>query len=571
MAVRSTYLTTGHQLIYDLMRKTFISILSVLAAVILPAGAQERLSERVYVSTDRDVYVAGDELFFSAFCLDMTDGGFSSASNTAYIEIVSDEGPVQTSKVALEDGRGGGVISLQNTIPTGNYRLVAYTAQCFNEEGYNFLEGARTISIINPFTTARSASGVEILSDEDYLSVQDGNPHPAAGGVRLDASGPLRITNTSDKAVTLSLSVFNDDGIPSPATVNPVSFRAGATSGRNFNDNRPMDYEGEIIRTRLVGSADDVASANGGIAYLSVPGRITDLYSSIIEPDGTATFYTKNIYGRTNLVLDAGKTALDAHLEIVSPFEGVKDPEIPALPMSSSMQDRILQRSLSMQVQRAANSDSLYMVLPHPEEPLFCSDSVVYILDDYTRFPLMEELFIEYINEIGFRRSPQNKALYVALKDDFRLIGLTQLTCLALIDGVPVSDHNLIFDYDPLLVEKIVIYPNSYLIGSRTYPGVINFVTYRGDLPSYPFPDNTRVVDFQGVSYPVVSWLPDTSGEIPDLRQTILWHPLIELAPGETRTLEYVLPSYQGNFKVVVEGFDTSGAPQSASGAITSK
>ena len=83
MAVRSTYLTTGHQLIYDLMRKTFISILSVLAAVILPAGAQERLSERVYVSTDRDVYVAGDELFFSAFCLDMTDGGFSSASNTA--------------------------------------------------------------------------------------------------------------------------------------------------------------------------------------------------------------------------------------------------------------------------------------------------------------------------------------------------------------------------------------------------------------------------------------------------------------------------------------------------------
>ncbi|MBQ9877404.1 MAG: hypothetical protein IJM29_01865, partial [Bacteroidales bacterium] len=58
---------------------------------------------------------------------------------------------------------------------------------------------------------------------------------------------------------------------------------------------------------------------------------------------------------------------------------------------------------------------------------------------------------------------------------------------------------------------------------------------------------------------------------VPDLRQTILWHPLIELAPGESRVLEYVLPSYQGRFKVVVEGFDLSGTPQCASGVLTTK
>ena len=550
------------------MRKTFISLFAVLA-VIMTAGAQPHLSERVYISTDRDVYVAGDDLFFSAFCFDMNGGGFSNGSRTAYLEIVSSDGPVQTAKVALEEGRGGGVISLQNTIPTGQYRLVAYTSQCVNEQGYNFLEGARTLSIINPFTTARADSGVEILSDEEYALLKDGNARPSAGGLLLDVSGPVTITNTSGRKVTLSLSVYHDDGIPSPQTVNPVSFKANATTGRSFSEIRAIDYGGEIIRTRLAGSAEDIAAAAGSPAYLSVPGRITDIYNSYLEEDGTATFYTNNIYGNPDLVLDAGLEAGNAHLEIISPFQGVNDPDLPSLPLSPSLQDKILERSLSMQVQRASHADSAYMVLPYVAETPFKAESVVYILDDYTRFPLMEELFVEFINEVTSRRSSSGRDVVILLRDSYRSVPETYQPCLVLLDGVPVHDHNLIFEYDPLLVEKVVVYPNTYYIGNILYPGVVNFVTYRKDLPSYTFGDNVRVVKYQGVSYPVVSWLPDTAKAVPDLRQTIFWHPLIELAPGESRTLEYCPPSYGGNFKVVAEGFDETGAPQCASAAVT--
>lgn len=551
------------------MRKTFLTILTVLTAVILPVRAQEHLSERVYVSTDRDVYVAGDEMFVSAFCFDRVNGGFSHGSRTAYLELVSVDGPVQTAKLAMESGRGGGVISLQNTIPTGEYRLIAYTSQCFNEDGYNFLEGARTLTIINPFTTARAASGVEILSDEEYFQLPSGNQRPVAGNIVLDTSGPLKLTNTSDKAVTLSVSVFNDDGIPSPETVNPVSFASSSTVGRSFSDNRSIDFEGEIIRTRLVGTDDEVAAATGSSAFLCVPGRISDIYSARIKGDGTATFFTKNIYGNTDLVLDAGKAAGNNHLEIISPFAGVKDPDIPVLPLAPGLQDRILQRSMSMQVLRASNADSLYTVLPLTDSVPFTADSVVYKLDNYTRFPLMEELFIEFITEVGAHRTQAGRELVVYVRDDYRPVPYAYQPCLALLDGVPVTDHSIILDYDPLLVEKVVIYPNTYFIGNRTYQGIVNFVTYRGDLPSYSFEGNVRVVEFQGESYPVVSQLADSSSDVPDLRQTILWHPMVDLSPGESVTLEYILPSYQGNFKVVVEGFDSAGAPQCASGAIS--
>ena len=442
-------------------KNIIISIVAALTATMFPAWSQEHLSERVYISTDRDVYVAGDDMFVSAFCLDRVGGGFSDGSSTVYLEIVSTEGPVQTAKLALERGRGGGVIQLQNTLPTGEYRLVAYTSQCFNEIGYNFLEGARTLAIINPFTTARSASGVDILSEEDYIQVEDGNQRPTAGGVSIDASGPLRISNNSDRPVYLSVSIYNDDGIHTPKTVNPVSFSAGATTGSRFENNRSVDFEGEIIRTRLVGAEQDITASAGRTAFLGVPGRIGDLYSARINVDGTATFYTRNIYGDTDLVLEVGRSSGNSHLEIISPFAGVSDPNIPALPLSPSIQNKILQRSMSMQVQRAANADSLYSVLPIPDTVPFKADSVVYELDAYTRFPLMEELFIEYISEVSFRRTQQGRELFVFMLDDFRLVPYESQPCLVLLDGIPVQDHNVIFDYDPLLVERIVIYPNT--------------------------------------------------------------------------------------------------------------
>ena len=132
--------------------------------------------------------------------------------------------------------------------------------------------------------------------------------------------------------------------------MNPVSFAANATVGRVFKVDRALDYEGEVIRTKLVGTAQEIADSQGKQALLSVPGRISDIYSALYDEDGTAAFYTRNIYGNTDMVLDAGNFAGNAHLEMISPFAGVKDPDIPALPLSPGLQERILSRSMSMQI-----------------------------------------------------------------------------------------------------------------------------------------------------------------------------------------------------------------------------
>ena len=541
--------------------KRLLTIIFLLASALLVCRAQDAVPERVYISTDRDVYVAGDDMFVSAFCLNTAAGCRSDLSRVAYLEIISADGPVQTGKIALLNGRGGGMLKIQNTIPTGNYKIVAYTSQCFNEEGYDFEEGFRTISIINPFTTDRSGSGVEILDADAYASLSSA-ALPAAGSLRAEmADGRLTLTNMSSEPVSLSVSLFNDDGIVSPNSSNPVTFRDGATCGTAFSDIRTPDYEGEIVRARVRGT-EDFSTIAGNNAFLSIPGRVSDMYSTKVTDHGEAVFYTRNIFGDEEAFIEISSPGIDCHLDIDSPFRSVKATGLEAMPLSASLEQRILDRSVAMQVRKAAGADSLYERLDIPEDPFLDADRIEYILDDYTRFPLMEELFIEFIHQIRVLKSGKVRNLVVFVQDSHRPSALSNIPALVLLDGVPVLDHAKIFDYDPLLVEKVIIYPHYYNLGPWSYSGIINFVTYKRNMPSYSFGDNVRVVNWQGESFPVAAYLPDGSKDHPDLRQTILWHPLVDIGPGESRVLHYALPSYDGRFILEVEGFDAKGAPQ---------
>lgn len=541
--------------------KRLLTIIFLLASALLVCRAQDAVPERVYISTDRDVYVAGDDMFVSAFCLNTAAGCRSDLSRVAYLEIISADGPVQTGKIALLNGRGGGMLKIQNTIPTGNYKIVAYTSQCFNEEGYDFEEGFRTISIINPFTTDRSGSGVEILDADAYASLSSA-ALPAAGSLRAEmADGRLTLTNMSSEPVSLSVSLFNDDGIVSPNSSNPVTFRDGATCGTAFSDIRTPDYEGEIVRARVRGT-EDFSTIAGNNAFLSIPGRVSDMYSTKVTDSGEAVFYTRNIFGDEEAFIEISSPGIDCHLDIESPFRSVKATGLEAMPLSASLEQRILDRSVAMQVRKAAGADSLYERLDIPEDPFLDADRIEYILDDYTRFPLMEELFIEFIHQIRVLKSGKVRNLVVFVQDSHRPSALSNIPALVLLDGVPVLDHAKIFDYDPLLVEKVIIYPHYYNLGPWSYSGIINFVTYKRNMPSYSFGDNVRVVNWQGESFPVAAYLPDGSKDHPDLRQTILWHPLVDIGPGESRVLHYALPSYDGRFILEIEGFDAKGAPQ---------
>ena len=562
----------------------------------LCAGAQTTVVEKTYISTDREIYVSGDKIWCSAFCVDAANGlRPSSLSAIAYVEIVSEDGTLESGKIALSEGRGAGTIEIPATAPTGNYRIVAYTAYTKNTPGFNPQEHiSKTISIFNTSTKERVKNGVKILSDSEYDALRTpASTQTAAGALSIachrNAEGYLEVvlTNNSAAPADLSLSLSNRDGIIPPdntsigafmgAAASAAQAAAGAESAAARASARAAsataataeaaelpEYEGEIIRGRIAGATtDEIEGLKGRSAFISVPTEKSDLYSSVVDNDGMIKFVTNNIYGTKEMVCEIeDKDLARCHIELISPFVSPKLKGIPALQMAPSIKEDLQRRGLSVQLCRSFSADTLASLMPIRENPLIPSyDAIEYKLDDYKRFPVMRELFIEFINEIKVRKVDGKEQLKVKTHLEERVSLFDKNNSLIMVDGIPVFDHSQVIEYDPLLVESVVVYPYKYYTGWRSFCGMANFVTYKKNLPGIKFNDGVRVVQFKGCSYPMAFTCQEIGDDFPDYRELLYWHPQIKLPAGESSAIKVKIPANVKEIRICAEGMMENGTP----------
>ena len=574
----------------------------------LCAGAQTTVVEKTYISTDREIYVSGDKIWCSAFCVDAANGlRPSSLSAIAYVEIVSEDGTLESGKIALSEGRGAGTIEIPATAPTGNYRIVAYTAYTKNTPGFNPQEHiSKTISIFNTSTKERVKNGVKILSDSEYDALRTpAGTQPAAGALSItchrSAEGYLEVvlTNNSAAPADLSLSLSNRDGIIPPdntsigafmgaaasaaqaaagaesapaatsaaagaSAATRASARAASATAATAEAAELPEYEGEIIRGRIAGATtDEIEGLKGRSAFISVPTEKSDLYSSVVDNDGMIKFVTNNIYGTKEMVCEIEDNDLArCHIELISPFVSPKLKGIPALQMAPSIKEDLQRRGLSVQLCRSFSADTLASLMPIRENPLIPSyDAIEYKLDDYKRFPVMRELFIEFINEIKVRRVDGKEQLKVKTHLEERVSLFDKNNSLIMVDGIPVFDHSQVIEYDPLLVESVVVYPYKYYTGWRSFCGMANFVTYKKNLPGIKFNDGVRVVQFKGCSYPMAFTCQEIGEDFPDYRELLYWHPQIKLPAGESSSIKVKIPANVKEIRICAEGMMENGTP----------
>ena len=141
------------------MKRILVSIL--LLILLVPAFAQDR----IYVSTDRQAYLAGEEVFCSLFCVD-EKGRRSDFSAVAYVELISADGTASEAKIGLFNGRGAGSFRIPSSTPSGKYRLMAYTARSAASP-----EDSRILSVYNPFSTERVKDGVLLVPEDQFKPV----------------------------------------------------------------------------------------------------------------------------------------------------------------------------------------------------------------------------------------------------------------------------------------------------------------------------------------------------------------------------------------------------------------
>tara|TARA_R110002051_G_scaffold234092_2_gene295724 strand:+ start:11895 stop:14411 length:2517 start_codon:yes stop_codon:yes gene_type:complete len=90
--------------------------------------------EKVYLHTDKDIYVNGETVWYKAYLIDGVTHSVSDKSKVVYIELVNaQDSVVVQQKLFVENVGVAGNIDLPETIGEGNYRLSAYSKYMLNE------------------------------------------------------------------------------------------------------------------------------------------------------------------------------------------------------------------------------------------------------------------------------------------------------------------------------------------------------------------------------------------------------------------------------------------------------
>ena len=88
--------------------------------------------EKVYVHLSSTSLFSGERLYFKVYCLNKETNSPGNDSKIAYVTIVGDNNNILSKqKIKLIKGEGFSDFLIPTSIPSGQYKLIAYTALTF--------------------------------------------------------------------------------------------------------------------------------------------------------------------------------------------------------------------------------------------------------------------------------------------------------------------------------------------------------------------------------------------------------------------------------------------------------
>lgn len=123
--------------------------------------------EKIYIMTDKDLYVAGETMWMSAWVVDGVTHEPETNSGIIYVDLIDSWGTSWLSNMfQLTVGRAAGQFVLPMDLPQGNYQVRAYTYRMRQyDEGYQF---KRSLVVVN---TDSKPIGPTFQFESDILTV----------------------------------------------------------------------------------------------------------------------------------------------------------------------------------------------------------------------------------------------------------------------------------------------------------------------------------------------------------------------------------------------------------------
>jgi hypothetical protein len=325
------------------------------------------------------------------------------------------------------------------------------------------------------------------------------------------------------------------------------------------------EYTGHIVTGRIIKTRTALPEKKIG-SYLAVPGTRMQFRTSVSDSNGHVKFEMKDFYNKGEIIVQTNSRQDSGYtVEISNPFtEKYSNRPLPDFSLSQVNAAALENYHAAVQVQNVYSGNKLkqFNLPPVDTSAFYFKPDIAYLPDNYVRFTTMEEVLREYVMPVNVRK--KNGKFHLPVLDVLRKQPF-DLDPMILLDGVPVFDIDKLMMYDPLKIRKLEVVSRMYYFGNMYFPGIVNFVTYTGNLPGYELDPNATVIDYEGLQLqreffsPAYETPEEFNSRLPDFRNLLFWSPEIKTDEKGKQAVSFFSSDLPGKYAVVLQGLTADG------------
>jgi hypothetical protein len=506
----------------------------------------EYSNENIAVVSDRNLYVAGENIQFSAIVQNPANTSKALGSKILYTELITTEGAsISTIKSIISANIAKGSVTIPDGINSGIYYLRSYTRLANNVGNAAF--GLIALKIVNcnssyyNLTESRDSSSIENFTKNDNLKINiESNT--------IKTNKVLKFTINSDPKTHPYLAV---------SLVPKSSFTASGIPTKTNNFIRifyPAETRGPSIMGKVM-FADTAESVPNALVHLSITGR-NDIQSQYTDADGRFYFSLPNFQGNHDIFLCVSSDAEQKLKILVSNDFASETKKLPTHAFTLSPEEKKLalqlQQNLQIQRQFLQPDTSKITAIKTDTIPFYATPDNVIKIADYIQMPTLREYFNELPSLVNVRkRKGKNRFIVFGTQPDLKVYDP-----LILVDMVAIDDMEKILSIPPALLDRIETIHTMFQKGNITYGGVISMFSKKQDYSGIDLPNSGIFVDFNFVQNN--KELTSMQGEhIPDSRSTLLWQSF--QASANESQYNFRTAETPGSYELVVQSINNNG------------
>jgi len=366
--------------------------------------------ESIDISTERDIYIAGETLEYHAgYFLDQKMIP-KPLSKVLYVELITNAGiKIAQTKCCFFDSTISGKLLIPADTRSGNYYLRAYTKYMRNYSPETY--GYQVVSIVNPFSA-------EVLQDLDEF---DGN-------------------------------------------VNDSQFYKAETNGLT-------------ISGRLEGAANHLPQEGTELSISTVSDAS---YFSITETDAAGNFAFELPWDLRNTEFTISVDGYEqGELRILIDSEYCnKNIQLEYIPFGIKNESEVLGLVHQFQKEVQRNPNRQDSITPSPSIPFYGKPGRVIYEKDYIELKSIGEFIFELLYEFKYVES--SDFLYPTGNFSLKFSPV-----LVLLDNNRVYDIRSFLKLPARAVNRFEIIRGGYIIGGKSFGGVLNVITEQGDMAGF--------------------------------------------------------------------------------------